>query len=72
MSSRTSLAGDGEAAARLAVGLCADCANARRVTSTRGSTFWRCALADRDPRYAKYPRLPVLRCPGHVARGNEA
>jgi hypothetical protein len=24
-----------------------------------------CERAHTDPRYAKYPRLPVTRCPGH-------
>jgi hypothetical protein len=35
--------------------------------SARGSTFWLCALSASDPRFPKYPRLPVLRCPGFVA-----
>jgi hypothetical protein len=35
--------------------------------SARGSTFWRCALSARDPRFPKYPRLPVVRCVGFVA-----
>ena len=49
-------------------GLCAACAHARTVTSARGSTFWRCALYERDPRFAKYPRLPVLACGGFERR----
>jgi len=48
-----------------AVGLCADCRHAGQVTSDRGSHFWLCRLAARDPDFAKYPRLPVLRCPGY-------
>jgi hypothetical protein len=48
-----------------AVGLCADCRHAGQVTSARGSVFWLCRLAERDPAFAKYPRLPVLRCPGY-------
>ena len=28
------------------------------------------ALSDSDARFAKYPRLPVLRCPGHVRRSS--
>lgn len=36
----------------------------RRIESDRGSVFYRCALADTDPRFPKYPRLPVLRCDG--------
>jgi len=45
-------------------GLCAECVHARPVTSARGSTFWLCGRSAEDPRYPKYPRLPVLRCPG--------
>jgi len=50
-----------------AAGLCATCVHARRVESARGSVFTRCALAEHDPRFPKYPRLPVLRCEGHKA-----
>jgi hypothetical protein len=48
-----------------AAGLCAACLHARRVESDRGSVFIRCALSEQDPRFPKYPRLPVLRCAGH-------
>jgi len=47
------------------VGLCATCAHARRVTSARRSVFWLCGRAATDPRLTRYPRLPVLRCPGY-------
>ena len=50
-------------------GLCADCAEARRVVSARGSVFWRCARAESDPAFTRYPRLPVLRCAGHRPGG---
>ena len=46
------------------LGLCAGCAHARPVVSGRGSTFWRCGLSATDPRFPRYPRLPVLRCEG--------
>jgi hypothetical protein len=46
-------------------GLCATCRHARRVDSARGSRFWLCARSADDPRFAKYPRLPVLQCPGY-------
>jgi hypothetical protein len=36
------------------------------LTSGRGSTFWRCGLHETEPRFAKYPRLPVLACAGHA------
>jgi hypothetical protein len=45
-------------------GLCADCVHARSVESSRGSVFLLCELSRSDPRFAKYPRLPVLSCPG--------
>ena len=41
-------------------GLCATCLHARTVTSDRGSTFVWCGLSKSDPRFPKYPRLPVL------------
>ena len=53
------------------VGLCADCRHMRRITSDRGTTFYRCGLADADPAFAKYPRLPVLQCRGYD-RGADA
>jgi len=46
-------------------GLCADCVHARRVESDRGSVFIFCELSRSDPRFAKYPRLPVLSCSGY-------
>lgn len=51
---------------RASVGLCADCVNARIVESDRGAVFWRCELSARDPRFPKYPRLPVRECSGYV------
>ena len=47
------------------IGLCATCCHARVVQSSHGSTFYLCRLADIDPRFDKYPRLPVLRCAGY-------
>ena len=56
---------DGSAAVEGPVaGLCGACVFARPVTSAKGSTFWRCGRSDDDPRYPKYPRLPVLHCSG--------
>jgi hypothetical protein len=45
------------------VGLCSVCANVRIVPGDR-STFYLCELAFRDPRFRKYPPLPVMRCGG--------
>jgi hypothetical protein len=46
-------------------GLCADCVHARSVESDRGSIFLLCELSRSDPRFTKYPRLPVLSCTGY-------
>jgi len=46
-------------------GLCGHCARSRVVESARGTKFVLCGLASRDPRYPKYPRLPVQMCPGY-------
>ena len=46
-------------------GLCGRCRHARIVTSGRGSRFWLCGLSRVDPRYPRYPALPVVRCGGH-------
>jgi hypothetical protein len=50
---------------RVKVGLCADCLHARRVNSDRGSVFVMCERSKNEPRYAKYPPLPVVRCIGY-------
>jgi hypothetical protein len=49
------------------VGLCARCAHGRRVETRRGSVFLLCELASRDPRFSRYPRLPVQHCSGFTA-----
>jgi hypothetical protein len=45
-------------------GHCASCVHLRLLAS-KTSVFVRCALAEEDPRFAKYPPLPVLACAGH-------
>lgn len=50
------------------VGLCFTCRWMRTVTSRRGSTFYRCLRADSDPRFVRYPPLPVRECPGYELR----
>ena len=47
-----------------AVGLCSECRHARVQRNPRGNHFWRCALADADERFLRYPPLPVRRCDG--------
>jgi hypothetical protein len=34
--------------------------------------FRLCLLHERDPRFAKYPRVPVLSCPGYQAATDKA
>lgn len=47
-----------------APGLCATCIHRRLVASKR-STFLRCGLAEVDPRFPRYPPLPVVECAGY-------
>jgi hypothetical protein len=45
-------------------GLCEECRHQRLVPNTRGSVFSLCELSRTDPRFPRYPPLPVLSCPG--------
>ena len=49
-----------------AMGLCANCAHKQTITSDRQSEFVRCGLSKTDPRFPKYPRLPVVQCTGYI------
>jgi hypothetical protein len=51
--------------APFSVGLCLECRHGRRVVAQRGSEFWLCRRAMQEPAFARYPRLPVLHCPGY-------
>jgi len=57
---------------RVDAGLCAECAHARRIASARGSVFILCERSATDPRFPKYPRLPVVRCAGYEPRDADA
>lgn len=46
-------------------GLCGSCVNARVVENRRGSSFYLCELSKTDPRFRKYPVLPVVQCDGY-------
>jgi hypothetical protein len=48
-------------------GLCATCEHLRLLASRR-SVFVRCGLAAVDPRFPKYPPLPVRACGGYRAQ----
>jgi hypothetical protein len=49
-------------------GLCNLCRHQQEVRSGRGSRFSLCRRHKTDARFPKYPRLPVLRCPGFEPR----
>lgn len=51
-----------------AAGLCGTCTQARAIVSSRGSRFVLCERSAGDPRFPRYPRLPVLECAGHDPR----
>jgi hypothetical protein len=51
-----------------AAGLCDSCQHQREVRNTRGSSFSLCGRSRVDPAYPRYPRLPVLSCPGYERR----
>jgi hypothetical protein len=52
--------------APLKIGLCETCQNVQVIRTRQGSTFYLCKLWEKDPRFPKYPRLPVLACEGYV------
>ncbi|HEY6339429.1 MAG TPA: hypothetical protein VIW68_13125 [Candidatus Sulfotelmatobacter sp.] len=56
---------------RSPIGLCADCRFMRRIESDRGSIFYLCERSATDASFPKYPRLPVIQCPGYDAGGGE-
>lgn len=47
------------------LGLCASCRFVRTQETRRGAVFYRCARADSDDRFVRYPPIPVMACPGH-------
>jgi hypothetical protein len=48
------------------IGLCLTCRHARKVPAPR-ALYWLCGLSATDPRFERYPRLPVVRCDGYEA-----
>jgi hypothetical protein len=53
-------------------GLCDTCRHQRIVRNTRGSQFSLCERSRTDPRFPRYPRLPVTRCEGYEEGGTDA
>jgi hypothetical protein len=47
-------------------GLCERCRNVKVVETRKGSCFYLCMLSEIDPRFPRYPRIPVVRCLGYV------
>jgi hypothetical protein len=53
-------------------GLCDTCKHQRVVKNTRGSTFSLCQRSRDEPdRFPRYPRIPVMRCPGYERAATE-
>ena len=46
-------------------GLCEDCRHVRVVAGRQGARYYLCRLAATNPRFAKYPPLPVRWCTGY-------
>ena len=51
------------------IGLCATCEFRRTVEAAR-STFYMCQRSFTDDRFAKYPPIPVIRCPGYKSKAD--
>ena len=49
-------------------GLCDTCVHQKLIRNTRGSSFSMCERSKTDPRYPKYPRVPVRECAGYEKR----
>jgi hypothetical protein len=39
------------------------------IENKRGSRFYMCELSKVDPSFPRYPRLPVVECPGYKPLG---
>jgi hypothetical protein len=57
-------------AGRSSAGLCATCTHRQIVRTARGSEFVLCRLSFTDPRFPKYPPLPVVACAGYRPGSN--
>jgi len=54
----------GRTPSRQPAGLCDSCCHQQLVPNTRGSVFSLCRRSRTEAEFMRYPRLPVLRCPG--------
>ena len=55
---------------RIPAGLCDSCRHQNLIDNTRVSLFSLCELSKTDPRFPKYPRVPVTACDGYDKRKN--
>jgi hypothetical protein len=46
-------------------GLCAGCRHVRIIATDGGSRFYLCRMSYVDPRFPRYPRIPVIACAGY-------
>ena len=53
---------------RVAAGGCVSCVYARLIRAKANDVYYFCERSVNDPRYARYPRLPMLTCEGHTDR----
>ena len=51
------------------VGQCRDCLHHRVTGNRKGSLFYLCGRSKGEPRFRKYPPLPVLDCEGYEPGG---
>ena len=58
--------GPGGSPSPVFAGLCATCRHMRPVRSRSGSLFRLCLLSREDPRFPRYPKLPVVQCSGYL------
>lgn len=48
--------------------LCPACQHVREISTPKGSRFWMCLRAQREPQFPKYPPQPVPTCRGYEPR----
>jgi hypothetical protein len=53
------------------IGLCANCQHSKIIHSDRGSLFYQCQVHFTDPRFPKYPPLPVRTCAAYENKKGE-
>ena len=53
-------------------GLCGTCQHPKLNETRRGTVYLRCTRAEWDAALPRYPRLPVMQCPGFEPREDGA